>query len=157
MGEEQFHALDIARSRSDGQHIDTDGDGLTDEEETQLKTCPLDEDTDGDGVSDAVELKLAFDPLTKDDRIECVDLLSTQEQGDAPCSPGVTKTWRRYDDKDGDGQLSSSERQVMRDTLRQRASQPARDGDKPARTGESTGSSGTSPDGARTVRPEGSR
>jgi hypothetical protein len=95
---------------SDGGHIDTDADGLSDDQEKLIKTCPLDEDTDGDGVSDAVELKLAYDPLTKDDRIECIDLVSNDEKDDDPCTPGTSKTWRRFNDKDGDGLNACEER-----------------------------------------------
>ena len=45
---------------------DTDGDGLTDEEEEALGTDPLDPDTDGDGVSDGDEVALGTDPLDPD-------------------------------------------------------------------------------------------
>jgi hypothetical protein len=46
---------------------DTDGDGLTDEEELELGTDPLNPDTDGDGLSDREEVKVYFtDPLNPD-------------------------------------------------------------------------------------------
>jgi hypothetical protein len=46
---------------------DTDGDGLTDEEELELGTDPLNPDTDGDGLSDREEVKVYFtDPLKPD-------------------------------------------------------------------------------------------
>ena len=45
---------------------DSDNDGLTDEEEQNLGTNPLDADTDGDGLSDAEEVNLGINPLDPD-------------------------------------------------------------------------------------------
>ncbi|MFA6428267.1 MAG: hypothetical protein WCW02_01865 [Candidatus Buchananbacteria bacterium] len=43
--------------------IDTDGDGLTDYEEVKIyKTNPLNPDTDGDSFSDGAEVKKGYDP-----------------------------------------------------------------------------------------------
>ncbi len=105
---------------STGTHVDSDADGLSDDREQELKSCPLDEDTDGDGLSDAVELKLALDPLNKNDPIECIELLTSEEKGPDPCNPSVEKTWRRYKsvdaagkehfDRDGDGLNPCEER-----------------------------------------------
>jgi hypothetical protein len=46
---------------------DSDGDGLSDEEEAELGTDPDDPDTDGDGVSDGDEVDAGTDPLDADD------------------------------------------------------------------------------------------
>ena len=46
--------------------MDTDGDGISDEEEMLIGTNPTLEDTDGDGLSDGIELANLFDPLDKD-------------------------------------------------------------------------------------------
>jgi hypothetical protein len=47
---------------------DSDGDGLTDEEEAELGTDPTDPDTDGDGVSDCREVNTyGTDPTDPDD------------------------------------------------------------------------------------------
>lgn len=47
--------------------VDTDGDGLTDEEEDKLGTDASITDTDADGLSDAQEVRLyATDPLNQD-------------------------------------------------------------------------------------------
>ena len=46
--------------------LDTDGDGLTDEEERQVGTDPLLADTDGDGLEDADERMRGSDPLDAD-------------------------------------------------------------------------------------------
>lgn len=45
---------------------DTDGDGLSDEEENEQGTDPNNPDTDGDGINDGKELELGFDPLNPD-------------------------------------------------------------------------------------------
>lgn len=45
--------------------IDTDGDGLTDEQEKALGTDPTQSDTDGDGYSDGGEVGGGYDPLKK--------------------------------------------------------------------------------------------
>lgn len=45
-----------------GPKLDSDGDGLTDEEEMALGTRPDLEDTDGDGIGDLVEVRLGLDP-----------------------------------------------------------------------------------------------
>ena len=47
--------------------LDTDGDGLTDQEELQLGTDPKNPDTDGDGLTDGEEVKVyKTDPLNPD-------------------------------------------------------------------------------------------
>lgn len=43
--------------------IDSDGDGLTDEEERRLGTDPFNADTDGDGYPDGLEVALGSNPL----------------------------------------------------------------------------------------------
>lgn len=49
------------------QAIDTDGDGLTDDEEKALGTDPTKKDTDGDGLTDREEVKVfGTDPLNPD-------------------------------------------------------------------------------------------
>ena len=48
--------------------LDTDADGLGDEEEEQLYgTDPLNYDTDGDGVNDGWEINFGYDPLNGSD------------------------------------------------------------------------------------------
>jgi hypothetical protein len=73
--------------------VDTDGDGLSDEEEVGPGTDPRKADTDGDGFNDLLEVRLrdaGFNPLYP---------------GDADCvQPGDR------DDDDGDGLLNCEER-----------------------------------------------
>ncbi|MBS2026808.1 MAG: calcium-binding protein [Deltaproteobacteria bacterium] len=45
---------------------DSDGDGLSDDEEKALGTDPGNADTDGDGLGDGVEVKVGLDPMTRD-------------------------------------------------------------------------------------------
>lgn len=45
---------------------DSDGDGISDEEEIIIETNPLLADTDGDGLSDGIEYINGFDTLDKD-------------------------------------------------------------------------------------------
>ncbi|MBK1833616.1 LamG domain-containing protein [Roseibacillus ishigakijimensis] len=47
--------------------IDSDGDGLSDEEEGLIGTNPNEADTDGDGIDDFVEHEAGKDPLNDDD------------------------------------------------------------------------------------------
>ncbi len=50
-----------------GGGLDSDGDGLTDEEEAKLGTDPFNPDTDGDGLTDYEEVRIYFtDPLNWD-------------------------------------------------------------------------------------------
>ncbi len=46
--------------------VDTDGDGLTDDEEVALNTNPLDPDTDKDGLNDGREVAAGTNPLSAD-------------------------------------------------------------------------------------------
>jgi len=60
-------ANEAARPQKTAQPIDSDGDGLTDEEEMALGTDPNNTDTDGDGLFDYEEVKVYnTDPLNPD-------------------------------------------------------------------------------------------
>lgn len=49
---------------------DTDGDGLTDDEEATLGTDPTSTDTDGDGTDDATEVSDGTDPLVDESAVD---------------------------------------------------------------------------------------
>ncbi|MCK5741663.1 MAG: OmpA family protein [Chlorobi bacterium] len=61
---------DEAKLGTDPNNPDTDGDGLLDGEEVkEYKTDPLDKDTDDGGVNDGIEVLNGADPLDPDDDI----------------------------------------------------------------------------------------
>ncbi|PID38593.1 MAG: hypothetical protein CSB49_04830, partial [Proteobacteria bacterium] len=99
-----------------GLRADSDQDGLPDDQELRIGTCPQDPDSDGDGVNDLIELRLARAPLTAEDPIECVDLEITNTTSDVLCpdpnDPTAPKTRDRklYLDRDKDGLNSCEER-----------------------------------------------
>jgi hypothetical protein len=71
-------AFFVAASDDSKKHnifLDSDQDGLTDEEERIYGTDPNNPDTDGDGYSDFVEVQAGFDPLkpAPHDRLEVTD------------------------------------------------------------------------------------
>lgn len=80
--------------------IDTDGDGLTNEQEALYGTNATTEDTDGDGYSDYEEVQNGFDPLTAAPATkteptitnETVTLPATQITGSLP-----TDDWQTYE------------------------------------------------------------
>jgi hypothetical protein len=63
--------------------VDTDGDGLTDQEEIEIGTDPANPDTDGDGFSDGDEVTLGSDPLDPND----VPVPDVPDSPDSPDSP----------------------------------------------------------------------
>ncbi len=91
---------------------DSDGDGLSDEEEARLGTDPANADTDGDGVGDAVERGLAtvgsaFDPLAIGKPPPCQNLVEpyvdTDLDGLNDCEEAVLRTSPFLIDTDRDG------------------------------------------------------
>jgi hypothetical protein len=93
----------------DGFKVDSDGDGLTDEEEIALGTDPFNPDTDGDGISDGVEVRLSslgFDPLVANTVPQCTpaDLITdTDGDGLTDCEEKLLGTDPTLVDSDGDG------------------------------------------------------
>lgn len=79
---------------------DTDGDGLTDEQEAALGTDPANADTDGDGRTDGTEVADGTDPLTaqtSDRTAPAVPTGLTVEYG----RRGVQLDWNAVPDADG--------------------------------------------------------
>lgn len=61
-----FAFFAIAQENTSSSHnifLDSDQDGLSDEEERSYGTDPYKKDTDGDGYSDGAEIKSGYDPL----------------------------------------------------------------------------------------------
>jgi hypothetical protein len=87
-------AINLSALPSQGESlVDSDGDGLSDEEERLAGTSPFLKDTDGDGFSDLLEVRqtnAGFDPLFP---------------GDAECRLDADRR-----DDDGDGLLNCEER-----------------------------------------------
>ncbi len=79
--------------------IDTDGDGLTDEDEADFGTDPALADTDGDGLSDGQELAFGSDPLFADG-----DSDGLSDGAELAANTDPTKS-----DTDGDGFTDSAE------------------------------------------------
>ncbi len=91
---------------------DSDGDGLSDDEEAKLGTDALNPDTDGDGVGDGIEKRLAtpdgaFDPLSPATFKECLILADVTADHDIDglndCEEAVLRTDPYLVDSDRDG------------------------------------------------------
>lgn len=91
---------DIPKPEPVGAVIDTDGDGLSDDRERELKTDPMNLDTDGDGLSDGEEVKLSTDPMVTDTD---ADGLSDGDE------VRVWKTDPKMSDTDGDAYSDGDE------------------------------------------------
>lgn len=96
-----------ARADVDQMTADSDGDGLTDEEEVVLGTSPVREDSDLDGYSDLIEFRFrlsGFDPLDPTDA-NCDERgrMDTDGDGLRDCEEQFLGTQRRRLDTDADG------------------------------------------------------
>ncbi|MCP3962159.1 MAG: hypothetical protein GY719_30315 [bacterium] len=78
--------------------VDSDGDGLSDQDEATLGTDPDNPDTDGDGASDRYELIFGFDPLDPADAAQDADGDGLTNAEEEPLG-----TDPRTGDSDGDG------------------------------------------------------
>ncbi len=86
---------------------DTDDDGLTDGEEVALGTDPLDPDSDGDGLTDGEEVALGTDPLDPDTDDDGLDDGEEVDLGTDPLDP----------DSDDDGIVDGSDPDVLSEAL----------------------------------------
>jgi hypothetical protein len=92
-----------ALARNGQQLIDSDGDGLSDDEERDAGTDPLNPDTDGDGINDGLERKMGLDPLVVNTITSCNPFLDTDEDKLNDCEERVLGTDACVADTDGDG------------------------------------------------------
>ncbi|MFL5343790.1 MAG: calcium-binding protein [Hyalangium sp.] len=83
--------------------VDSDGDGVSDEDEQKLGLDPLQADTDGDGLMDGIELRMGLDPLTVNIINGCN--ASLDDDGDRlnTCEERVLGTDPCMGDTDADG------------------------------------------------------
>ena len=97
-----------AMARAGQQLVDSDGDGLSDEEERQIGTDPLNPDTDGDGLSDGLERSVGLNPLVDEISgstgvIQCNKFLDDDADLLNECEERVIGTDPCVADTDGDG------------------------------------------------------
>jgi Bacterial TSP3 repeat len=92
-----------ALARRGQQLIDSDGDGLSDDEEIAGGTDPLNPDTDGDGINDGLERKMGLDPLVVNTVTSCNPFLDTDQDKLNDCEERVLGTDSCVADTDGDG------------------------------------------------------
>src|SRR5207248_1915857 len=82
---------------------DSDGDGLTDEEEIALGTDPLNMDTDFDGLSDRLELEVGLDPKVPNVIEGCDAIGDADHDGLTDCEEKLLGTNPCMSDSDADG------------------------------------------------------
>lgn len=97
-----------ARPGPNGPEIDTDGDGLTDEQEEILGTSPFNSDTDQDGISDYVEVLAGLNPFVPEDPppAACAGLVPFADRDFdtlTDCDEALLGTEPTLVDTDGDG------------------------------------------------------
>ncbi len=94
-----------ALARGGQQLVDSDGDGLSDDEEKAIGTDPLNPDTDGDGLGDGLERAAGLDPFTDDVSgiIQCNPFLDDDADLLNECEERVIGTDPCVADTDGDG------------------------------------------------------
>ena len=94
-----------ALARGGQQFVDSDGDGLSDDEEKAIGTDPLNPDTDGDGLGDGLERAAGLDPFTDDVSgiIQCNPFLDDDADLLNECEERVIGTDPCVADTDGDG------------------------------------------------------
>lgn len=98
--------VSVAQDPSTSQQVkDTDGDGLSDEEEQQLGTDPQKSDSDGDGIPDNEELGAELSTPIDTDKDNIIDALDPDDDNDGldTLVEGKIGTSPLLKDTDGDG------------------------------------------------------
>ncbi|MDD9945205.1 MAG: hypothetical protein OXU20_29450 [Myxococcales bacterium] len=109
-----------AKPAAGGPVVDSDADGLSDAEESELGTSPTNPDTDEDGITDLIESVVDFDPLSEDMPVACngVDAsIDTDLDGLNDCEEAVLGTEPTLVDSDGDGMPDQLELYAFTDYL----------------------------------------
>ena len=108
----QYSIVRVAGTGTDPSKEDSDGDGLTDEEERLIGTDPSQPDTDGDGMNDGWEHTYSFKPLVDN----AIDNDPTNDYGYDRDNDGLTNgqecewgTNPRSEDTDNDGVTDKDE------------------------------------------------
>ncbi len=74
--------------------VDSDGDGLSDPEESEWGLDPQVSDTDGDGIGDVFEISCGFEPGSPDDPDSDGDgILDSMERHGTGTAPNQANTW----------------------------------------------------------------
>jgi hypothetical protein len=96
-----------ARPTASGPEVDTDADGLADEQERVLGSDETSADTDGDGIGDLAETLAGLNPLKKDQPNACRPLKKPGQDSDldglSDCDEALLGTEPSLVDSDGDG------------------------------------------------------
>lgn len=102
-----LHDEDEAKYGTSPTKADTDGDGLSDSKEIELKTNPLQADSDGDGIKDKVEVDYGLDPNDATDATKDLD-----QDGISNIDEIKDGTDIRDADTDNDGLNDGQEKQL---------------------------------------------
>ncbi len=108
---EESQATDNTDSAEPKETIDSDGDGLTDDEEAVLKTNPNKTDSDGDGIPDNEEVGDEPSAATDTDGDGIIDALDEDDDNDTlpTLLEGAINTNPLEKDTDGDGLEDAAE------------------------------------------------
>ena len=90
-------------ARAGVQLIDSDGDGLGDDEEKAIGTMPDNPDSDADGISDGIEVRMGMNPLVVDTISGCSPYQDNDGDRLNDCEERVLGTDSCVGDSDGDG------------------------------------------------------
>ena len=109
---QQYSILRVAGTGTDPSKEDSDGDGLTDEEERKIGTDPFQPDTDGDGMNDGWEQTYSFNPNVDNATANAPTNDYGYDRDNDGLTNGQEREWgtnTRSDDTDNDGVTDKDE------------------------------------------------